>query len=310
MNTLFKNKTNGFSLIELVISVAVLSAISLGVAYNIANVFKQQSMVNNMGEAKSFANDLMEYLSSPEYCENELIGQPFNTSMNKDLSVTGMGDVKSASRGGSIAKNSQLSESIILKELTIANKTGVPAEQVFYQNQNVNLRAIRVTVNMAHRVSEGSGSSNWTDLKPKYVDIPVLTVGGNIIGCGMNAGLDPQLTCTQIGSTWNASKDSCEPKEQCNLRGTYTRWVCTPADGGCGGNVTTLVGGTAGGSGGKGGSTVGGIPNPVTGALSCPPLATPELSGVREATYTVSCGKKCTRNIREVTSFFICMECG
>jgi hypothetical protein len=299
-------------LVELLISIGVLSTISLGVAYNIANIYQQQNMVTNVGEAKNFSNNLVEYLSSAEFCENELLNTPFQANMNRNLVVRGMGDMKDAGNAsGTIQANSQLAENIMLRNLTIENKTGITPQQVFYQNANANLRAVRVTVSMAHRSMDNSQNNVWTDLKPKFIDIPVLTAGGRIVACGMNAGLDEELTCTQIGSVWDASRNVCEPREQCNLRGTYTQWTCSPAYGGCGGNVSNLIGGSPGGIGGGGKSpaTVGGIPNPVTGQLNCPPRATPEISGVREATYVISCGKKCSQTITETTRFYVCMEC-
>ena len=298
----------GFSLVEVIVSLGILSVISLGLAFNTANLFKNQTMLSDRGEAKNFSNNLADYLGSIEFCEGELVGRPLPARGRRALTVSGMGAISNMSRN--VQNGSLLSENVRVNNITIENKLGVPTQQIFDGTNNLDLRVARVTLNLQNK-DLGSMNDEWIDLRPKHVDIPVLVLAGQITACGMSAALDPQITCAAVGNTWNSSEGTCDPEETCNLRGTFTTWTCTPTYGTCGQNITASIGGTAGAvGGGKGASSIGGIPNPVTGDLSCPPGASPEISGERTANYNISCGKKCSRNITETTVFYICMECG
>ena len=289
-----KNNPLGFSLIEILISIAILSTISLGVAYNIASLYKSQDKVADSSETRNFSNSLADYLGSNEFCKNELLGTPAPQDVERDLVISGLGGAMPGAND--IRAGQEIIPGIRINKISIKKKTSVTTQQVFDGTNNLDLIAARITINMQN--SDSLNPGEWLDLRPQTIDIPLLVLNNRIESCGISSA-DPTLTCAAIGKSWDESTGSCRPKSSCNIRGSFIKWFCDPNPDG----YNECGKGSGLGSGGDG------IPNAVTGGLNCPSGATPEPSGEVSYTYQIDCGKKCTLTINETVKFYICMEC-
>lgn len=306
-------KMSGFSLIEILISLSVMSVVSLGVAYNMANLYKNQEEISARSDTKNFMSNMRAYLSSTEFCENELVGQAFPLNTKRDLEVQQM--VSLGNKSGTLKSNTEILNGIKINKLSLEHKTSIATQSVFDGTNNLSLVSGRISIAMQNK--DKDNSTDWIDLKPTTVDIPLLLDSSNVIqSCGLSASLDPQIACASVGSDYDATSGECEERDTCTMRGTYTTWKCTPSYSSCGGDVQSHVNRVGAnvvtsswGQRVYTGSNGGGIVNSITKALSCPPGSVPEVSGTRTASYNINTGKKSSQTIREESTFFVCMEC-
>jgi prepilin-type N-terminal cleavage/methylation domain-containing protein len=313
----------GFSLIELVIGLTVLSLISVAVGTSFLNIFSNQQNVANQSTVTGIDSALSNYFKSSEFCASSL----------ENLSVTGSkqrlvvkGFEGMGSTGADLESGSLIGGQVLLANVTIRYNSSIPAVDTYFNGATARARAVDISYNFKTRkafAEKGASYSAITDdpnawlaRKEHTVLVPVKIQGGRIVSCdGANS---PESACAAVGGSWIAGK--CEPKASCVYKGTFISWSCSGvrSDTVCGDTFQGILNDLDAIDGDDGASiqgtivknpTNGGVTNPRTGAFSCPDGSTKTFTGRDTHQYTLSCGKKCSYTVTQAADFFSCRKC-
>lgn len=274
-------RQSGFTLVEVMISSAILGVVALMIASVTSSVQQWQQTVIDRDEAAMFSASVGKLLRSNGLCTTSLLntvvppaGAPAPFTLN-NYNGYGFSGASPISSGTSVGSKTRVSN------LTIVDKGIAPAT---IKVAGTSLLQLMATITMNLQSKTGT---TYRDLAPVYFDIAVAVDPGTrqIKSCLTDATLDQ--ACLILGSTFNPLTGVCNPTTQCFFEGAYTTATCTPGGYGCAVPIN----------------------NPLTSAQSCPAGATASQTGESISTFTASCGKKCTVTVTQVIRFFICMKC-
>ncbi len=290
----------GFSLLEIIVAVAILGIITLGIAGAINGMLKAQMMISDKDEANEFAVSLGRYLYTEAACTEALANvqlPPISTPPTKvPVAIANYSGFGASAPTVNVSAGMQISQRLRIRELNLANK-GTPPQAVVIQTASGPLNYQR-QVAQIELLMERQDDGNWRGSAPRYYEFPVLIDpldGGRIKRCSAEpTNLD---YCNVTGgalATLPSGQQICQPApgSQCFVKGTFATTVCDPNGYGCPAPML----------------------NPVTGTAGCPlgasgnPIA-PTQSGFMDVTLPINCGKKCSVDVRQMTTFYLCQEC-
>ncbi|MEK2646937.1 prepilin-type N-terminal cleavage/methylation domain-containing protein [Bdellovibrio sp. BCCA] len=278
---MYQNK-NGFTLVEILVSLAILATVSIGVGAIIQVVFKRQANIVNKTESNEFMNSLGKWLQSAAGCSAALMNLPAPTASETPLTINGYNGY-----GGNnlpIADNFRINNQLLIKNVTIKDKGAAPS--TLQIGTNIYTRKV---AQIKIGFEEQTAGTN-VEMRTRFIEVPILIGPTNTIAqCHIETSLAD--ACTAMGGTYVASSNTCKPATNCQMKGTYIVLTCSPSDSGCDPSFS------------------GDYRNPITNTTSCPSGATPSILGRFIHTHEVSCGKKCTTTITNQEDFYICMQC-
>lgn len=210
----------GMSLVQVMVAVGLLSVVSLGVSQLMVNMQRGVKSAALKVDMNAFQTEITTSISSKEYCEDALKGQPFNAKKAK--SKTGMPITIKGFDGTNYTSGSKVPGSdLIVDKVYIADATG---PTVLSSGKQKYIGRLMIQ----YKLDPNSSIVGGNTYKPRHVGtIYFLVNGGSIESCsGDKAGVDPQKACEQIGGTFVTSTQSCQTYKPCgsDTHGELTRY--------------------------------------------------------------------------------------
>lgn len=267
------HKTAGFSLMEVMVSVALVGGLALGLVKFMGNMSDVQQRSSNAITRDQFANNMGQYIYTPMGCE-DLKGQRFNSS-DKAINLTrwkvfGLASIATGTKlkGFDIAKlEGEQDLSPTLPRVTIGGQTLIKT-------------ILKVNLLLS---TEGK-------TKKFFFNIPVLSdTGGTVRFC--NADQSLRETCVLMKGTYNEATGACDVDKTCQFKGTYITLSCSPSNYGC-----SMSEGAA-------------KPNEYTTGFSCPVPSIAHNTSNKSWNHSASCGKKCSVTIQNTMNWYTCLVC-
>lgn len=286
----------GMTLIEVMVTSAVGLLVVMAMGNAMIGLYKQQSDVTRKDVANDYAASLSRFLQSEASCTAGLRGQVLRANsvdqnviiqdflIHKRQDAQALGahlDDLMVFRQGVMnpADNPLRDDRLIVEALTISN-SNLPDQTIVVGNQTQIRRMAEIKLSLGV-IEPGD---HIRALKPRVFMVPVTVDSADrIVSC--NTELQMEDACTAIGT--NLVNGQCVPTENCYMRGTYSRTVCSPGSRLCPQNII----------------------NQFTGSARCPSGASAYESGRNSSVFQEDCGKKCSRDIRVNTTYYICMRC-
>lgn len=277
----------GFTLVEVLVAVGILVLVAGLFASSVLDLKVSENEFTDKNDALLFVNSLTTaLLENQNTCSGFISGKnlPAPGAAAIPFSITaysGYGGNGGPIEAGSIITGTAANPSLRVRSLSI-NAKNVPDTTVTSGGVNFLRRIAVLTISLERRNRKISGQ--FIPLADRFIEFPVyVNSGGVMSSCQLE--MQPADVCQMIGAT--VASGACKPAFQCQLKGTYVQSTCSPAYSGCPANTI----------------------NPVTGGANCPPDATATQTGVTSGTFTVSCGKKCSYDVTNTMTFWICMRC-
>jgi prepilin-type N-terminal cleavage/methylation domain-containing protein len=279
-----RRSTAGFTLVEMLMAVAVLGFVSLMIASTFGDIFNLQNQVIARDEGNEFSSSVARFLFTDNTCSSTLRGQKFTPSGKNDLNLPGyLGYGASTDPAGSptvLSKGMNIDNKLRISELSIED-SGMPPQSVISGGVSLQRYLARVKLGM-----ETANQGKWRASPVRNFEFPVLVLNGQIERCYIAMMVDD--ACQVLGSSLDPTTGKCVPMTQCMFEGHFTLSRCSPNIGGCPGSFI----------------------NELTGGTSCPSgVATQRETGQYNWSYTVNCGKKCTQTVSVNTRYYVCLKC-
>lgn len=217
---MIKLNNNGFSLLQILVAVGLLSLVSLGVADLMVNSNRASKSMSTKMERLIFYTEVSNSLLTEKNCSDAIQNNPFNLTkinsvdgMEFSLNLPGLGQV---SAGQDIQSTNLSVESL---SMSSAVHQGVSAGGGNVYRVNINAK-----------VKSKTSILGGTSLAP--IPLPgifVTVVGGMITNCSSELGV--AYLCKQMDGVFDPSTNKCNvsptPEEACNLvSGTYSSGKC------------------------------------------------------------------------------------
>lgn len=287
--TIRLSRNQGFTIVEVLIAVAILGLVAVGASTVMTDIFKTQSLIVDRDEANEFAASLSRFLNGDSSCSSALDNTLFpvdvaaasQSETGTPIKITGYSGYGVAA-SSNLEVGTQVGRRLRIKVIDMKNK-GVPPQDVVSGAATFKRYVAQIRLQFEQN-SEGS----WKALPPRFYEIPVLVdAAGAIKRCQVDLMIDD--ACRAIGSQYDAASGTCLPTTQCQMKGTFVSAVCSPAYGGC--NP--------------------GVMNPLTGSASCPAGVTASHTGHMSSTFQVPSGQKKVPpiNVTQSIDFYVCMQC-
>ncbi|MBX3040861.1 MAG: prepilin-type N-terminal cleavage/methylation domain-containing protein [Bdellovibrionaceae bacterium] len=277
----------GFSLVEVLMALGILSLVSLGVGVAVSSLMSQQQQVVTSDIGDNFSAAFFQHLLVPVNCNAAINNQALPTSGNgTPLIVHSFGGEANPALNV-VQANTQVDRGLFVNSLTIRQKPGTSGQIIQIGSNNQRDRRIAQVVLKLERRPPNEAPRPYPD---RILEIPVLLPagGGNMQECQLES--DAEDLCLSMGGTYQ--NDECIPPTQCSMKGTYIQTTCSDNSYGCANEYTG-----------------GDRNNTFTGGESCPEGSCPTQSGRFNITRSVQTGKKSSKNITVYENFYICMSC-
>lgn len=295
---MIKKNTSGFTLTEVLISLAIAAIVSMGTVGVLYNFHVFEKKVLNKTELQAFTQGLQTYLNSTNGCKSALVGTtlsnlPTQITLN---GYTGFAGVTSVAQG-----------TLISPQLKVASLTLV--EKNFTGSGEAVMRSVgalkRKTALVSLDVDNSVANYKSSELQKQF-QVAVLVDGANVIqNCMITK--DMEGACQLLGGTFEPITRSCTPNETCQFFGRYITSFCGTSNASYPptmGTYPCIGAATAPGQNPN---------NEFTSALSCPALTTAFFMGEtsQKNVFTVSCGKKCSFTVTHsyLERYYMCMRC-
>lgn len=315
MKKLKNEKLSGFSLIEIIISVAVLGLISIGVSSSFLQMAQNQKSLQNRSDANIIENNLIGFLKSKNFCEANLKGRNIRTGIPRPFVI--IDENRVISSDGNLRVNDDLVDGLPLSRTKISAKVLLESLDFLLSNERNSLfynrtQAFSQIFEVKFNLKLNAGQKNAVSLPVQSTILKVITNrSGVIIGCEDDMSNANQ--CAEVGGIMINGICEINP-DNCTSQGTFITWECRGVrplhPNVCGSNVISRLRGTTPGSQViRNSQTAGGYTNPVTKRLACTNGYIKQRTGFDNHNYTLDAGKKKTYTVEQVTSFFTCMKC-
>ncbi len=290
--------SSGFSLIEIIVAMGIMSVVAGLFATSMVQLQKSQVTFEDKNASFSFVSALTgSLLGDQQTCTALLQGTRLNNNPTEFTmsNFSGLGsktlDLK---KGAVISGESDDNPKVKVQGLTIHAKAAAdaPSTKVVSNGITYDRKIAVITLSTEIRTPGGTQQGQkthaaaYTTEAPRTLEVPVYVRSNVIHSCQIN--MTQTDACSAIGAGVDPSNPSrCKPQDQCFMKGSYMVSKCTPAYGGC---LPHII-------------------NQVSMTTSCPAKSTRTSTGNFSESFTISCGKKCTQTILQSFEYYICMEC-
>lgn len=290
----------GSSLIELMVAVVVLGAVTLGFTTMISQVMNQQKIAQARQDLADVGLEVQTIFSNPDYCKSSLAGAAFDASKaavaydaSKPFAFNGMPFKLKINGSDTLQGNTDLKNyNLSVKHFQIVNASPAGTDSA-----GNDIYTAQVIGHFGPKNYSGSGVS---DFAIRNMSSGYLTVNGNtVVGCS-SASPPTQTTalanCQSLGGSFDTASGKCavqaDPASTCaTVGGTYASGKCTlPSSG------STSAGSGSSGSGtwqttGVTGSPLycSGSPKGSLEGQSCPQIASTTTSANSNCNFTYTC---------------------
>lgn len=284
------NKNKGFTLVEALVSMAILGIVLVSMGSLVTNLYKSQNQVSTKNEASEFVSSVSKYLLSKQGCDQGLVGVAIPTAIDAAFTLVGYSGYGATT--GSIASGFKVSPRLTVSSLQIKDKGVAP--YIIVKN-GLNYQRTIAQIKFKFSVSNGSSS---VELQERYVEVPILQklapASGTIDAC--LAELTIEDACVAAGGIFTAPS-TCTMASACEFKGTA--FGCWPYNTCPSASYPTATQYTI--------ATAADITSPP--ASICPLGGTPTSTGFLNYTYSAPpCGKACT-TYSNVAYFYMCLKC-
>lgn len=295
---MIKKNTSGFTLTELLISLAIAVTISLGIAGVLYNFHVFEKRVINKTELQAFTQGMQTYLNSTNGCNSALIGKTLSTSPTEITlnGYTGFAGV------ASLAQGTLITPQLKITSLTLVEKNSAGSgEGVMRTGGTLRRKAGLISLNVDNSVANFQARE-----LQKQFQVAVLVDSMNTIQNCMILK-DIAGACGLLGGAFEPGTRSCTPKETCQFYGRYITSNC--------GTSNASYPATMGTYPCIGAATLAGQSptNEFTSTLSCPVGSSSFLMGETSQSnvFSVTCGKKCSFSVTQtyVENYYMCLRC-
>lgn len=284
MKTGFKTKNKGFSLVEVLMALGVLSLVSLGIGVAVSSLMNQQKNVITSDIGDNFSAAFFQHLLVPSNCTNAVNSKGLpNTPGGAAFTVSSYKGFQDLAQN-IVQANAQVDRGLFVQSLTIRQKPGTTGQVV----QIGDVQRTRQIAQIILKLERRFPNEPTRPYQDRILEIPVLLNGSSMEACQLEA--DAEDLCLAMGGTYDNGQ--CIPPAQCSMKGTFIKTTCSDSSYGCANEYT--------------GSDRN---NEFTGAESCPEGSCPTQSGKFNITRSVKTGKKSSKDITVYENFYICMSC-
>ncbi len=293
---LFKvlKQSTGFSLIEIIVAMGIMSVVAGLFATSVVQLQKSQVTFEDKNASFSFVSALTgSLLGDQQTCTALLQGTRLNASPTEFTmaNFSGLGsktvDLK---KGAIVSGESADTAKVRIQGLTIHAKPDVQTTKIVANGIEYDRRIAVVTLATEVRApgdqKTGQKTAAYRAEAPRTLEVPVYVRSNVIQTCQIN--MTRMDVCNTIGAGIDPNNTSrCLPQEQCFVKGSFFISKCSPAYAGC---MPSSV-------------------NPITGSTTCPAKSTRTSTGMYSQTFNISCGKKCSYTVTNTIEYFMCMQC-
>lgn len=265
---------------EMVVAGAIVAAGAMGAASLSGNLGSSSKKLQGMVAANAFASSLNTYLYSSAGCGEfqNLVGL---STTPKEISLT---DFKYQNlpviEGGVDATG---------KPKTATRNFVITSFKAYYEDLSGATIKLKGGAEVRKSILKINAVLSIGNKPLEFVyNVPVLVNSSdNVQICSDEKNVAE--SCAAAQGDYNDVTNTCELGSACRVLGTYNVLNCNS------GNCSTLFGTTR--------------PNPKTNALSCQAPVVGSVSHTANWTTQVSCGKKCTADVNNTMTWYICIDC-
>lgn len=297
---------HGMSLVEIMVVAAILGFLGLAVSTTFTDIFRMQSRIVGNDEANEFSAAVGRFMFTESTCTPALQNTPFPIGGERNINLPGYVGYGGGTTAAptTIGAGTTIGHKLRIISIKLVDKKMAPST-MSYEGQQVRRFLGQVVMSTESRVG-----SRWNANPPRSFEFPVLVDSGNrVLKC--MSGASAEDACIAMGSVLDPATGKCTPHYQCYYEGAYTTnecggtMACTPkpSNNYCAGAHTGDMSGCP-------------LNAPNDNAalaepdIKCPGgAATTKPTGVHNSTYSVSCGKKCTKDINVVSKYYLCVRC-
>lgn len=282
----FVRNTSGYSIVELMVAVGLVSLIALGAGTAMFNLNSSQKSFTQKIDANEFVSSLARTFNDKGSCR-DLIGGKTTTTTWSDLTIDnfkGFGGKEGESIGAGYTLDG--TQALRVESLRWRQKPGGPSQSYSVGGQVLSRGMYEMEIGMT-RVE--NGQSVAMPLR-NFEFTAVRSASGVIMDC--EGRLDISDACSNMsGATYDPVTGNCVVSEEgCEMRGSFVRSFCSGEPCRAVGNAPSKL-------------------NEYTNAYSCPPRSTPMTSFNHTWVSREQIGKKSFVDITNTIQAFVCMEC-
>ncbi|MCO4754557.1 MAG: hypothetical protein KC478_08735, partial [Bacteriovoracaceae bacterium] len=115
---------------------------------------------------------------------------------------------------------------------------------------------------------------------------------GAILNCTGASTLSTADMCEMMNMGFDSATGRCEPRNTCEVLGTFTTLSCMPAGFACQWSTPSAD-----------------SLNPLTGGRNCPTGSTPSVTSQFSHNVDVATGKKSTQTVTNTELYYVCLKC-
>lgn len=278
----------GMTLIEVLIAISIIGIVSIGIGY-MTVVTKTNTVGQKVStESVELITSLADWIYTQAACRSSLMGKSL-TAAPVDLELNGYQGFGIFS-GTTIKTGLEINNNFKIETLKMMEKNvGLVSPASDYQYNAVNL--IKKIAQIDISIQANIPGSTSRSLKMRTLEVPVLVTSANVIQYCLSELSQEQACALNGGSVDSTGK--CATTSNCLISGSYQVAIESPSGYGSSGAYSD-------------------VPNQITGATSCPPGSTDQISGESPHTsWVYTCGKKCPSvTIYEWIEYHVCIRCG
>lgn len=253
---------DGFSLIQVLVALAMASVLIMSLMSSVTLLGKARKSVELSGDTNQFVVDLRQQIANADQCSPAFKNKILNLSGNPQA----LADIQLSNRLYKVGE--EITSGLRLKSLSlIANSQVPPVSMPMDVNGVVVTRVKRVAM---LKVETEKLKDVGISQAPFFIPLTLLTDNGTpaVIQSCLNSSIKNAKACSDIGYKWDSVNSQCLPVNRCLYAGSFNQGT-------------------------------GGFLNPLTNAYSCPTGYSAQKAGaIVEAR---SCGKKCVTNVASTT---------
>lgn len=207
----------GFSIVELLIAVGVMTVAGLGVAKLSVDMKKFQRNILITSEINEFSAAIGYYLN--QNCKAELAGEifPINATSPTDLTLDQYGSFVDVPVP-QLKKGVKFEGKYKIEELTWEHKSSIPIKEYKRAGDTLEVAVASITLKMS--VLSAEENDVFIPLNPYRIEIPFVIEddGTNkIVRDCLSGSLGPvgEDICETMGSEYDPNLDTCAPKKHC-----------------------------------------------------------------------------------------------
>lgn len=283
MKTIFYSR-RGLSLVEVLIAIAILGIIATAISSVTTSLKNYTQQFLTLSESSEFVKSLSNWMLTTDACQSSFVGQTLPATPTSLIlnGYKGFG----AQTSVAIQTGSIITPQLRVKKLTYYDKDPTLSTPFVYNQVNLQRKVAIISLSTETLVEPSAPRQ----LRTQNIELPVLVDATQTIQYCLG-DLNLAQACAASGGAVNPVTGQCLTKVSCEVTGTYSLAVSSPATYCCG---------------------FANDPNPTTGTASCPPGSTAQKVGQQNPVSwrTYSCGKKCSAPISDWKDFYVCLRCG